>query len=164
MKKRSLFCILLLCTLVSCNKKINSVEYRLCGKNYKYWLLIDNFSDNKRDTTPKVPQMLFFYFNSNGKFLRYWKQNIYMETKVDSFPYYDIVMPNTWQLDGDSILTILGGSKYTIKYISDDIMILQHNSSKTYDLYFNVGDSLLLNNKWGNIPNFINNDSCSYYL
>ena len=145
MKKRSLFYILLLCTLLSCNKKSECVENKLCGNIHKYWLLIDNFSDNEKDKTPKVQQMLFFYFNSNGKFLSYWKNNIYTKARVDSFPYHDIVAPNTWRLDRDSMLILNELAKYKITYISDKMMILQHNFSKVYYLYFNVCDSIVSN-------------------
>ena len=158
MKNKNLFCILFICTLVSCKKEVDSIEYRLCGNNYKYWLLIDSFSDSKRDSTHEVQQMSFFYFNSSGKFLSYWKYNIYTVIRVDSFPHYDMVAPNTWGIEKDSILILNGFVRYRIKYLSKDMMILQHNYSKIYDLYFNVCDSLLFKDDWiFNKPNVANN-------
>jgi hypothetical protein len=100
-----------------------------------------NFTDNNA-SIPDNKQMFFLYFDTEGKHYHCWKKNIYAEVRVDSFPHHDIDLPNTWELNNDTLI-LNGIYKTEIKYISDEVMILQGIYSKKYRVYISVSDNII---------------------
>jgi hypothetical protein len=138
---RDLIYLLTLCIILcSCNRT-ESIENKLCGNNHKYWLYTGNFTDNNANIQD-AKQMFFHYFDTEGKFYRCFKKNIYAEVRIVSFPHNDMDLPNIWELNNDTLI-LNGISKTKIKYISDDVMILQGIYSKRNTVYISVSDNII---------------------
>lgn len=145
MKKIIGICIILIFILDGCNsKKEKSMEEKLRGLNYKYWLTYKNFPSSGVDSILSTEEGIFInYFDKNGKFLLFYKANLLSEVEKDmDNPIPDIVNSNTWCLQKDSILTI-NDVNFQIKKLEDDMLIIYSPYSKNYVLYIAAPDSLI---------------------
>ena len=123
-------------------KKEKSVEEKLRGKEYKYWLHVKDFTDSTDSTY--YPEMGIFYLDNKGSFLPLFYSLsdkgafISDPRNVNS----DMIDSNMWSLKNDSILC-LDTDDYIIKELNENVMILYSHEMKSYGLFISCPDSLL---------------------
>lgn len=145
MKKLINLGFVLIILLCACNKqKDNSIEQKLYGNNYKYWLTYKYYPLSERDTIFSIEEPIYInYFDKNGKYLLFYKRNLLSEVEKDFNNYVpDIVESNTWSLVNDTIL-LINDIPHHIKSIEDDMMVLYSPYSKNYVLYIVAPDNLI---------------------
>lgn len=145
MIKNIYVCIVLSIFLCACSKEKKTLEEKLTGDNYKYWIVYKHYPPFEVDSIFNTEEYIpINYFDKKGKFFLFYKDNLLSEVKKDSDYYVsDIVNSNTWHhLKGDSIL-IINGIDYKIKELEDDMMILYNPYCKKYVLYIVAPDSLI---------------------
>jgi len=137
--------IILILILCACGKqKEKSIDEKLRGSSYKYWLAYKYYPSTEIDTIFSTEEYIYMnYFDKNGKYLLFYKQNLLSSVKKDSensIP--DIVNSNTWRLENDSVL-IINDVGFQIKILEEDMMVLYSPYSKRYALYITAPDSLI---------------------
>lgn len=138
-------CIIFILILCACGKQEGkSLEEKLRGNSYKYWLIYKYYPSPEVDSIFSSEEHIYInYFDKKGKFLLFHKQNLLSKVEKDidnSIP--DIMNSNTWHLKGDSIL-IINGVDFQIKKLENDILMLYSPYSKSYTLYIAAPDSLI---------------------
>lgn len=137
--------ILILILSIACGEqKEKSIEEKLRGDNYKYWLAYKYYPSPEIDTIFSTEEHIYMnYYDKNGKYLLFCKQNMLSKVEKDSDnPIPDIVNSNTWRLEDDSILFV-NDIGFQIKVLEDNMMILYSPYSKRYALYIAAPSSLI---------------------
>ncbi|MFT4223774.1 hypothetical protein [Dysgonomonas sp.] len=143
MKNIATYISFILIILCSCNnKKYKSIEENLIGDSYKYWVYINVYPSFEVDSIFSTEEHIFIdYFDKNGRYLSFYKENINSEAERN-YPPHDVIESDTWTLENDSLL-VLNGVNFQIKRIEKNMMILYNPYSKRYSLYIAAPDSLI---------------------
>lgn len=140
MKKVKIILFLLILLFLSCRDN-NNIKNNICNGDFKYWVLLqDEYKDVNCD--PDYPDIIFFYFDKNGKYYLAHRYNINSKFVVDDYQHSDMIVPNDWELINDSTIKI-NYWKYRIDKISKDIMMLSDTENKRYRLLITAPDELI---------------------
>lgn len=102
--------------------------------------MLANFSSKSWDTyrmrgkTYKNP-IYGYKFERNGKCIYYfYSKNSTGKIEKNKFDFDDVVYPETWSVNNDSTINVLGIS-YKFLYLTKDTMIINNKANKTDTLY-----------------------------
>lgn len=140
------FVFSLIFILFACNNKSKSIEEKLRGNSYKYWLIYKYYPTITKDTISFISDdnsIYIDYFDKNGKYFLFYKRDMNSELIKDAdHNFTDIVNSDTWSLNGDSCI-IINDMNYKIEVLEDDIMILYNPYSQTYTMYLTAPKALI---------------------
>lgn len=143
---RNFFFFSLILILFACNNKTRSIEEKLRGNSYKYWLIYKYYPTITKDTISLLSNedyIYIHYFDKNGKYFLFYKRDMNSELIKDAdHKFTDIVNSDVWSLNGDSSI-IINDINYKIEVLEDDIMILYSPYSQTYTMYLTAPKALI---------------------
>lgn len=131
--------------LFSCTNRTDSIDYKIRGKDFKYWILIWCNSLNGEDLSrfSEKNAVSLLYFDKN--YVRYTAVRYNFDYEVlsfnhDNFP--DIVSDNSWSLLNQETI-LLDNHKYKLKVLTEETMLLYDSLRMREFLYIKAPDSLI---------------------
>lgn len=126
--------------------KTASLEERLRGKEYKYWIFLQDYPSSKDSRSEYDISCLYVcYFDKYGNYFdiyKHDKDNLKVEDDRDYDGKTDMVRSHTWLLKNDSVL-VLDGLDLLIEQLEEDLMIIKIPATNVYHLFIPAPNSLL---------------------
>ncbi len=122
--------------LISCNERVSKPKLKDILNSGCYRDILDKqvvHFINSCYLFEKQGKCLFFYYN------------FYDQVRTDSVYRYDdddVIVPDTWSVEGDSILTVRGISYSIIRYTNDSVYAKHHRQTDTLILTRNCNTFL----------------------
>jgi len=131
--------------LSSCKTETDSVECKIRGENFKYWILVwyDSHKGENLDYLSDYNSIRLFYFDINYKRYGATKYNFSTSNlSFDNKSLDDVQTSNSWFLKNDSVIDI-NNRRYKIEILTTDMMLLYDSLNMREFLYVVAPDSLI---------------------
>ena len=121
MRTKLFLIFILACCISACKNGQKSTADIICGGSFRYWY------------TSYDPSM-YHYFDKNGR-----KEQFYVDKfgKFEEFKMPDVIISTTWEPLNDSTI-ILSRTKYPIKIINDETIVLKNDTLHLLKDYKNI--------------------------